>query len=322
MSSIKHSTLTLLSILLVLTILSSCRKLVRDDYQDPELESLSEGIKSCVAVGYCASIAYTFFNNEQLPDNVAVVSQDVMDGTKEVLLTVLINEAYPLPLNTSVGQITIVGQWTEDQTPDGRGAGVITAVFTDFNILESKYDFIGYRTIPIEEQEDGKIRSMFAQQDIMIKETDGTTPDLEIETGLINIEVKRLDEKDPDKDAFGLMGQNAWFFEVDCGNTASNIYDDEYRIDGGGQIIGASSASAGFLFHALLNATFNHSVCPSNPVSGEGFTQNLRSDSDGDEDLGHVFLNFRNKCDGKAHVKVATGKYILSIGKDIDLNLN
>ncbi len=225
-------------------------------------------------------------------------------------MLVSINESYPLPFNSSVGQITIAGIWGDD-------GGVITALFTDIDVLEAKYAFKGIHTIPVIEIENEKIMTLFAEQDIIIGEGSDTLLHLNMTNPQISLETQRLNENQLD-DAFVAVQQNVWFATVNQNNTMSDVYDDEYTIYGGGQIVEATSNSGGILYHAMIGAKFTHSTCEINPISGLGFIQNFKVGTE--VDLGHIFLNFHDRCDGKAYVELATGKYLLSNHKNVNLN--
>jgi hypothetical protein len=294
---------------LVFVTLTSCKR-VNEVNQDPEIEPLKHGFKVSAAIGYCASLAYTFFNGEDLPDNVVIHSRNNNVDTESCILLVSINEDYPLPFNASVGEITIAGIW-------GHDGGVITALFTDIDVLEAKYEFRGIHTVPVIEIENGEIMTLFAEQDIIIGEGSDTLLHLNMTNPYINLETERLNEN-PADDAFAAVQQNVWFASVNQNNTVSDIYDDEYTINGGGQIAEATSTTGGILYHAMIDAIFIHSTCDMNPISGVGFIQNFKVGTE--IDLGHIFLNFHERCDGKAYVEFATGKYLLSFHKDVNLN--
>ena len=289
--------------------LTSCRKL-NEVNQDPEIEPLKHGFKTSAAIGYCASLAYTFFKGKNLPDNVIIHAQNGNIETASGIMLVSINDYYPLPFNASVGQITIAGIW-------GNNGGVITALFTDIDILEAKYEFVGIHTIPVIELEDGKILTLFAEQDIIIGEGSDTLLHLNMTNPQINLEIERL-EADQPRDAFVAVQQNVWFITVNQNNTVSDIYDDEYTISGGGQIAEIKSKSGGILYHAIIGAKFRHSTCKFNPTSGVGFIQNLIFGSQ--TDLGNIILNFHERCDGKAFVEFSSGKYLTSNHKNVNLN--
>ncbi|TFH40832.1 MAG: hypothetical protein E4G94_08925, partial [ANME-2 cluster archaeon] len=190
---------------LAIVTLTSCRKL-NEVNQDPEIEPLKHGFKTSAAMGYCASLAYTLFKGENLPDNVIIHSQNGNIETETVVMLVSINDSYPLPFNASVGQITIAGIW-------GDNGGVITALFTDIDILAAKYEFKGIYTIPVIELEDGKILTLFAEQDIIIGEGSDTLLHLNMTNPQINLEIERL-EADQPHEAFVAVQQNVWFITV------------------------------------------------------------------------------------------------------------
>lgn len=287
----------------------SCKR-VNEVNQDPEIEPLKHGFKVSAALGYCASLAYTFFNGADLPDNVVIHSQNGNNDTESCIMLVSIDESYPLPFNTCVGQITIAGIWDVD-------GGIITALFTDIDVLEAKYEFKGIHTVPVIEIENGEIMTLFAEQDIIIGEGSDTLLHLNMTNPHIALETERLNEN-PSDDAFAAVQQNVWFASVNQNNTMSDIYDDEYTINGGGQIAAATSTTGGIMYHAMIDAIFIHSTCDMNPISGVGFIQNFKVGTE--VDLGHIFLNFHESCDGKAYVEFATGKYLLSFHKDVNLN--
>ena len=294
---------------LVSVTLTSCKRISEVD-QDPEIEPLKHGFKISAAIGYCASLVYTFFKGENLPENVVIHSQNNTPDTDGCVLLVSINESCPLPFNASVGQIAIAGIW-------GHDGGVITALFTDIDVLEEKYEFKGIYTIPVTEIESGEILTLFAEQDIVVGEGSDTLLHLNMTNPQITLETERLDENQPDN-VFAAVQQNVWFVSVNQNHTASDMYDDEYTINGGGQIAEATSSTGGIIYHAMIDAVFIYSTCDLNPISGVGFIQNLKVGAE--TDLGHIFLNFHEECDGKAFVEIATGKYRYSFRKNVDLN--
>ena len=303
--------LAILSIVIfVITSFISCKK-IEEFNQDPELTPLQHGFKVSSAIGYSASLAYTYFKNKDLPDNVIIHSQNNDQDTKAGILLVNINDSYPLPFNNSVGQITIAGTW-------GNTGGVITVLFTDISIIRSRYKFIGIYTIPIIEMENGEIMTVFAEQDIVFGEGSDTLLNISLTNPQIKIETDRLNERKPE-DTFIAAKQNVWFVLVNQDFPSAYIYNDEYTIYGGGQIVKAKSNTGGILYHAIIGAKFRYTQCDFNPYEGVGFIQNLMV---GEEiDLGHIFLNFHERCDGKAYVELSTGKYLTSIHKNVNLNL-
>lgn len=304
----KHTSPFILACLINIA-LSSCKK-INEVNRDPEIEPLRHGFKTSAAIGYCASLAHTFFTGDNLPDNVIIRSQNNDNETKTGILIVSINDAFPLPFNHSVGQITLAGTW-------GNEGGLITALFTDIDILESRYEFVGIHTIPVIEKEEGRIMTLFAEEDIVFGKGSDTLLHLNITNAQLKLELERLDRYIPDN-SFTAVQQNVWFTLIDHKGTLTNLYDDEYTVYGGGQIAEVTSKTGGLLYHAMIGAKFTYSECDLNPVSGTAFIQNLKAGTT--IDLGHIFLNFHDRCDGKAYVEFATGKYLTSYHRNVNLN--
>ncbi len=314
----KYLNPNIFSLLLFFTaviILFNCKK-VEELNQDPELKSLKHGFKVSAAVGYCASLANSLFRGEDLPDNVIFQSSTNDDYSGSGIMYVTINSNYPLPFNSNIGQIIIPCLWNVSY--DGTEfSGVITTIFTEIDILDGKYEFRGIHTIPVIETENGNILTLFAEQDIIIGEGSDTLLNLSLSNPQFNLELARLETEQPN-DVFAAVKQNAWFITIGQNNTMSNIYDDEFTINGGGQIAQVLSESGGIMYHALIGAEFIHNTCKLNPVKGVGFIQNMQVGTE--IDLGTILLNFHDICDGKAFTEIATGKYITSNRRNVNLN--
>jgi len=301
----------ILFFLMAVMSLTSCKKWDEVNY-NPEIEPLIHGIKTSAAVGYCASVATAYFTDGIVPGN-AIVSAGKKSSPAETMIMILtIDDSWPLPFNSYRGQITMAGIW------NGNG-GIITALFTDMDLLGTLMLFRGIHTIPLMDMGDGKIMTLFAEQDVIMGEGSDTLLHLNMEIAWMNVELERLDAGVP-SDAFVAAKQNVWFISVNRNNTVSELYDDDYTINGGGQMARVTSSSGGVLYHALINAKFQHTLCEKNPVSGIGFIQNMEVGSD--IDLGHIMLGFHDLCDGKADVDLATGKYFSSNFKTVNLNFN
>ena len=305
-STVHYTSLYLVGLLIML---SSCKK-IKDLTKDPDIGPLKHGFQTSAAIGYCATMAASLFKGEELPPNVLISSKSEGEFEQSAIMVITINKSYPLPFNSSVGQITMAGLWNED-------GGVITAVFTDINIIEAKYELKGIRTIPIMTMENGQLLTLIAEEDIVVGQGSDTLLHLNMGNTNISLEMERLESPQPD-DAFVAVAQNVWFITIDQNNTLSDVYDDTYTINGGGQIAEIADESGGILYHAIIGARYNTSNCLLNPTEGVGFIQNLKAGST--LDLGHIFLDFRSSCDGKAYVEFATGKYLTYNHRKVKLN--
>lgn len=296
---------------LAVALLSSCRKL-HDFVQKPELGPMEQGFKASAAIGYCASLATTAFTGGSLPSNVTFTPHTDAGYSSSGVLHVTFTENDPLPFNRTVKDIYIAGLW------DGLNGGVISIVFGDLNLLNGEFKFYGIYTVPItKESGSGTITSIFAEQDIVIGEGSDTLLNLSLSKPSFNLELLRLNQG-PSPDVFLAVKQNVWFISIDQKNTPSDLYDDVFTLNGGGQIVETSSNSGGILYHALIETKFCYNTCLLNPIAGTGFIQNVKA-SGSSVDLGNITLDFHGACDGRASVKFATGKYIGTNGQNVSL---
>jgi hypothetical protein len=297
----------LFAVFLIL-VCSSCSKF-RDYNQEPELESLRQGLKTTAAIGYCTSVVMAVVEGQALPENVSV-----QKGTG--IICVKIDNDHPLPFNKNIGDIFIAYDWSGT-------AGLMSVLFANIDLLGGNIKLCGLHLVPIMKQTEGDgVTALLTKQDIVIGNGSDTLLDMSNITDIVfNERVDRLNAERPD-DAFVAVKQNVWFIDVDPKKTFSNLYDDGITINGGGQMAEVRGASGGIIYHAMIGTKLNYSLCNHNPVSGVAFSQNFKAGGEPYIDLGNSLLSFRSKCDGKAHVDLSTGKYIFYMNKDISLNLN
>jgi hypothetical protein len=300
-------------ILTLITLVSifSCKK-IEEFNQGPEIQPLRQGFQASAAIGYCASLASAAFHGETLPPNVSFETKTPSEGyTGAGIIHVQISNDYPLPFNTGIGDIYIAGLWNND-------SGVISIILADVNLIDAEAKFYGLYTVPVMKKLTGEITAVFAEQDIIIGEGSDTLMNLSLSQPKFTTELDRLNAPQP-TETFVAIKQNVWFINIDQSGTPSDVYDDAFEINGGGQIAQASSNSGGLLYHAMIETQFTYADCSINPTHGTAFIQNLKA-SGSSIDLGNLTLDFHSDCDGRAKVVVATGKYVTSNGKNISLD--
>jgi hypothetical protein len=300
---------TLLCITLT-TLIFSC-SVIEDLRQEPELEPLEQGFRSSAAIGYCASIVNAAFQGHDLPAHVSFDPQTKEGYAGAGLIYISANASHPLPFNNNVGDIVVAAIW------NGNQGGVMSIIFADIDVLSSDYKLYGIHTVPFfYDQENERIITMFAEQDIVMGEGSDTLLNINLSKGKFDLELERLEEEQSD-DVFVAVTQNIWHISVDPFDTPVNFYDDVVIVNGGGQIATVNSNSGGVLYHAMIRTKFNYQQCSVNPIGGTAFVQNFKAGSV--LDLGTILLDFHSACNGRAEIKLATGKYIRSNGDDIAL---
>jgi hypothetical protein len=297
----------ILAIVLILQFCSCSR--IKEYSQEPELESLRQGLKTSAAVGYCTSIVMMVVEGQKLPDNVVFEKNTG-------LIYIKINKTHPLPFNKNIGDIVVAFNWS------GR-AGLMSILFANFDLLGGNGKLYGLYLVPfMKENEEEGLWTMFEKQDIVVGNGSDTLLDMSNITNIVfNAKVAQLNSEKPDN-AFVAVKQNVWFINIDQNKTYSNPYDDDITINGGGQILEARGSAGGIIYHAMIDTKINYSICNLNPVSGFALLQNFKTGGEPYIDLGNSFLTFHDNCDGTVHVDVSTGKYVTYNNKYISLDLD
>jgi hypothetical protein len=295
----------------LISIAFSCNKLDELD-QSAELAPLEDGFKTSAAIGYSISIATRALTGKSLPANVTYskINSDGYSGSG--IIHIDVDSSTPIPFNRNIGDITIAGLW------DGTNGGVISILFSDFDLATSDFKFYGIHTIPIiVRPTTNEIVSIFAQQDIVIGEGSDTLLNISLSKPKFASELDRINNPEP-TDPFVAVKQNVWHLTIAPNNATLNFLDDDYRVSGGGQIAEARGQSGGIVYHAMIGTEFNFNECEKNPINGTAFIQNFKAGSA--LDFGTILMDFHSGCTGTGEVKIATGKYAASNGQDLRLN--
>ena len=296
-------------------MLFSCRKYIEYN-QQPELGSLQQGLKTSMAIGYCASIAMSAFKGKELPPNVTVITKNSDEFTSSWNLYIKIDNDHPLPFNNNIGDIIVSG------LGDNNG-GVISIVFGDLNLLGGTIKLYGLYLVPVQSDilDNTKITTVFFKEDFVFDKSQSEAL-LDFNLTKLQFDSKMAGlSKESSSDPYIAVKQNFWIINIDQNNTYANPYDDNLTLNGGGQILEVEGASGGIIYHAIINTKVNYSVCPKNPTSGYAFSQNLKAGGNVSVDLGNSLLSFHSNCDGMAHVDLSTGKYLGYNGKNISLDV-
>lgn len=293
--------------------LSACKK-IEELREDPEITPLKEGFKASAAIGYCASLAVMAFEGQDLPSNAYFDVGSNTEYSKSGIIYVNADGANPMPFNNHIEDIIIAGIWDETQE-----SGVISIIFGDLDIFRGKYQFYGIHTVPVRRKLNGeRFITAFAQQDVVVGQGSDTLINIGLSRVEFDQEIDRLNEDQP-TDVFVAAQQNVWFIQF-YQNDIASLADDDYEINGGGQIVSATDAEGGITYHAMIETKYKLDDCNLNPYHGSAFIQHIKAGEG--IDLGNIFMDFHQECDGQANVTFATGDYVGANGRDIDLNFN
>lgn len=299
-------------LLLYVIVLLSCGK-IRDINQEPEMVSIQQGLKTSAVVGYCASLAINAFQSFQMPDNVVLSLNNAEGYFNSWTMIVRINTDFPLQFCSETGYFFVSG------AGDHNG-GIISILFSDVDILEGEVQLGGIKTIPVMLQNDGSILTLFAAEDIIIGPAGDTILNLPTGLSVFKNEIRRLESAVPEN-ILTAVNRNVWYISIDQSGTSINIYDDEFTINGGGQVAEVKSITGGNIGHAMINTRFGYELCPSNPYSGKALSQNMASGDIIVFDVRYIVGGSHDHCYGKMVIENASGKYLSYSGKEIILGL-
>ena len=289
----------------------SCNEL-EEYFHDPETESVTDVIRTSAVIGYTVSTAMSVMEGHDLP-NVRI--KTVCSGFPCVsVMLIRIDDSYPFPFSSNeTGEIVVAGLWADE------GTAILNLLMTDFNVHTKTFRLKNVHTIPVIRTFDGKIMAVFAGIDINLNEESDNLLEFNLATQEIESEFARLDEINPD-DLYVAVEQNAWIIEIDQKETPENLWDDEFNITGGGQLVEVDDNATEVIQQGMIDVLIDQK-CPANPVKGNALIRKVNIEDNKFPELGTAILEFHSNCSGMAEILIATGIYIGSNGKDVDLNL-
>ena len=278
------------------------------------VDPIREVIRTAVPIGHCAMIAMA----DQLGFPVPPEKLPIPGGISAFRIAP--RKDYPLVyLDASCEEITVFCLPADEDL-------AILSIFFKFRDTESTHEkYLEVHTIPAMIDE-GKVKAVFASQDIYIR--DSIELNLQMGPADIRIALERAESPRPETSEAAIR-QNAWIIDVDAAGTWDNFSDDRYSITGGAQDISVLTGRQGTASDVLQLAMIGvlmQPECPEAPVEGYAVLRQIGVDTDAGESLqdlvlGTVFYNFIPSCTGKVEIRLATGNFIASTGKKVDLGL-
>jgi hypothetical protein len=278
------------------------------------VEPLSDVIRTAVPIGCCAMIAMADqlgfpvpFEKIPAPGEISAIRITPWNG-------------YPLIyMDASCEEITILSFPADDDF-------AILSIFFKLGGTESTgKKYLEVHTIPAMIDE-GKIKAVFASQDIYVR--DSIEISLQMGPADIRIAIDRAETPRPETSEAAIR-QNAWIIDVDAAGTWDDFSDDRYTITGGEQDIsvltGRQESNSDVMQLAMIG-TLMQPDCLLSPVEGFAVLRQIgvktgEGESLQDLVLGTVIYNFTSSCTGSAEIRLATGNFVASTGKNVDLGL-
>lgn len=298
-------------VLIIVLLLNSCGKedFIEDLFQPPPVSPISETIRTCIPIGYAATVMMSHLKGNKLPNVKAEYNKNAF------VLYINTSENYPYKFkDDDYNQMIVAGILLSENT------AIISVFFTKTKLGIGRLRLKDVKTFPVMFDEE-KVKVVYAGYDINL----GGDLDLllELTQDEINIEIEKLN-LDRAINEYIAIDQNAWIIDVYHNNTLSDFSDDEFVINGGQQSIEVidykTGSSVSTMQLAMINTHFSLN-CLKNPTTGYAFMQDVDLEAEERLIFGSVFFTYHSGCDGDVEVTVATGNFVTSIGKEIDLGL-
>ncbi len=314
----------ILLILLFLITITACRKdgidnPLDDWFQDPPVAPITQTIKTVVPIGYVASLVAADMKGY------TIVNTKSVQQKSSKLLYVDTETNYPYKFKgDTYGEMIIAYIQTDENT------ALVSVFFTDMDVVSGEFKLKNVIAFPIIIDEFyQKITAVYAWMDINLGSN--LLPGIDLTQEEIDDNLGKLDNRRTGSSLDEIevaISQDAWIVDVYHNNTFDNVLDDNYKFFGGQQAIHVedyeTESSTGAMQMAMIDVDFS-ADCTKNPTNGFVFMQDVEvatSTNDNDIVFGHVFYEFTPDCDGRVLVDLATGNFISSIGKEINLGLN
>jgi hypothetical protein len=292
-------------IIIIAGILCSCQK-IKDYFQDPDTEVISETLRSTRLTGFSATLAMAAINGRSFQNT--TVSRSNQGFPCAAIIRTKFTEYSKLPAEEAI----IAGLWADANT------AVLSVVFLNYSVGSRVIEILGIETIPVL-MESENIHIALAGQEISLNPDQDALLAVDLDDQQFESELLRLDLPRPG-DVYVAVNQKAYFIDVDTRGTNGSLSDDIYTISGGGQLILVENESAQIDQQAIVDVVLAPS-CEMNPLSGMALLRSTGIENEGFPELGTIVLEFYDSCEGKARVYLATGMYAGVNGQKISFEL-
>lgn len=283
-------------------------------FRPPNSEPIRMTVRTSIPVAYVANAAMAAVNGHPLPDTTVTNTCSSFPCTALVTLDNL-ESALPFVLTDHAVSAVVVGLWSSS------GAAILTVSFLESHVGTETYQVTKISTFPVVESIWSGYKVVYADIDVNITEEPGDSIDLT--DAQVRAEFDRAQVVVSDDPEINLS-MDAWVIEVHNNDSPENPNDDLFIINGGGQYLYTTQASADVVQLGMAGTSISWD-CATNPTQGLTVMSELEissGDSEPPPVIANAVIGFGDSCDGRADVIAATGNWLLATGDSIPLNLN
>ncbi len=286
-----------------------------DIFQNPNTEPIRATVKTTVPLAHVAAVSMAAIQGYS-PANVLSADSCSSFPCAALVLIELLPGNIPFAYDDG-GTAMVAGLWSSPNQ------AILTVSFLDVEPGVPSFKVSKVSTFPVitTQNPDSGLKLVYADIDINIA---GDPDDnIDLTDPQIKVEYDRLENEVSDDPEINLS-MDAWVVELADAGTPDVFSDDRYTISGGGQYLNVTndSSSSDVDIHQLgmIRARISH-ACSRNPTDGMAFIQDVSTSSPLPV-MATALIEFRNDCNGSAHVELATGNYIAATGSSVGLDLN
>lgn len=291
----------------------SCFNSLKEFFREPDLAPVRSVLKATVPLGYVSNCVMSAINGNKA-SNVKFISGGD-SATGGFLMHITIDENFPLPQGVEAnGYISVAGLKVN------RNNAILSVIFTTMNITKGQFNITNISTFPVVQDSDlvtGKKLFFAVYSDMDVNVSSDTLLNTALSQSQILSENKRYDNMKTFNNTI-IVEEKTYIIKIDNKNTPI-ISDDEYLVSGGGNYIETGSQTNNVEQIIIAGLKMN-TTCKLNPVSGFAVFHELQSGIKGSE-IGYVIIDAHSSCNGMMRISAATGNYIKSSGKSVQLDL-
>lgn len=287
-------------------------------FQDPDAAPVKTTLRTTIPLAYAASVAMAAVSGSA-PAN-AHATNTCFSYPCPAVVTIDVNDQTPMPIKMgSTGKMVVAGLWTSSQN------AILTVSFVDslggnnlFYGGSSLFRVHDVSVFPVTKTSTG-VDIVYADMDVNVS-TGPVDPKGLSSAGIQTAQNKAATIHASDE-ASANVGLKGWVVKVDQAGTPSDFSDDRYTVAGGGETLGASSASATVMQVAMAKTVMTP-ACKLNPTDGGAVINEIDASSAKVPVVATAVLTFNQGCSGNTKVFAATGNYLLAIGDSLPLHLD
>jgi hypothetical protein len=287
---------------------------VDEFFRSPDSEAIRMAVRTSIPLAYVANAAMAAVNGHEPPHTTATNTCSSFPCTALVTVDSL-ESGLPFTLADHAVSAAAAGLWSS------AGAAVLTVSFLEAPVGTETYQVTKVSTFPVVESIWGGYKVVYADMDVNITQEPGDSIDLtddQIQTEYDRTQVAVTD--DPEIN----LSMDAWVIEIHTNDSPDNPNDDLFLVNGGGQYLYTTQASADVVQLGLAGTEVSWD-CATDPTQGVAVISELEVDSGNSAPpavIANALIRFDNRCDERADVIAATGNWFFATGDTIALNLN